>query len=51
MFVKITFFSIFFPHEVVVAAKKKTLQCLLRLYLVYVNICKLVSACTFKYEK
>lgn len=23
MFVKITFFSIFFPHEVVVAAKKK----------------------------
>lgn len=44
MFVKISFPQ----EEIVVAAKNATV--FIKVVLVYVNICKLVSACKFKYK-
>lgn len=51
MFVKMTFLVFFFPYEEVVVAAKRKATVFIKVFLVDVNICKLVSACTFKYEK
>lgn len=52
MFVKISF-VVFLCHikEVVVAAKKATVFIKVFFFLIYVNTCKLASACKFKYKK